>query len=172
MAAGVWTGSTAAPYRLDRASSGENQRPQKSATVLALVGSIDTAPTALTTGYIQASSTFDCGNNPGACVKLVWTYGVAATILTVALKASVDNGTNDPFDWVEDYGSATSGVYTPSVFSAILTKGTFDITSPAVARMAVPYQDRRRRFFQVWAKVDNAGATNTLAGWVGGACST
>lgn len=165
MAAGVFTASLAAPYKIDQAEYGERQVARKSVTPILLVGAVDTACTGITTSYQQISSTFDLGNNPGAIFSLAWTYGAAAALLSIRIKASMDKGVLDPFTYVPDLGLPSSGSYVVDPATLTFAKATWD-GGAGVAYMTVPLIETRKRYIQLWAIADSA-TTNTLAGYVG-----
>lgn len=165
MATGVWTGSLATPYRVNKADSSENQMAQKSVVPLALVGALDTAETALANAYIQVSSTFDIANDPAMAIKLLWTYGGAATLLSVRFKVSMDLSL-DSFDWAESVGSPSSGTSVVDILTLTFAKATWDLGG-GVAKCPVSILEPRRRYVQVWAKTDSA-TTGSMLGYVGG----
>lgn len=166
MAAGIFTGSLATPYRVTRADSSENQWAQKSRIGLLLVGALDTAATTLTTAYQQISSTFDIANCPAAWFDVDWTYGAAAALLSVRFKISGDL-TNDSFRYAESVGAASSGTSVVDVMTLTYAKANGFDNGTTQLNIPISILEPRRPYIQLWAKADSA-TTNTLAGYVGG----
>lgn len=151
--------------RLDKISQGENQVAQKGVAITALFAATDSAPTLATT-FAKISSRFCVGNNPGSAIKLAWTKA-SGTILTVRIKTSLDDGTSDPYEYVPSVGSPTTGTSAVDILELTFASATWVYTgspSATIAYLPIDLQLPRWRYFEIWAKSDNA--SGTVSGYV------